>query len=91
MNVPRDQGLFFTVFFGFCLGIVLTVWMLLPVYHRGEEEPSGAPKPVLFSPEERIRRSEQAINRVETVLSQLKATQKEKLKKPLSSKPKAGS
>lgn len=94
MKVPNDTGLFFTVFLSVCLSAILMVWLVLPVYHiesEEAEEVGSADLRMLASPDELIRKAEGVVIGAEAALEQLKAGQKEKQKKPASSKPKGGS
>ncbi|MEK6683242.1 MAG: hypothetical protein AABY46_01125 [Nitrospirota bacterium] len=94
MRVPNDPGLFFTVFLSICLAVILTSWLLLPVYHKESEETTeGEPASVklLAAPDELIRKAESVIIRAEAALKQLTADQKDTQKKPALSKPKGGS
>ncbi|HLB94922.1 MAG TPA: hypothetical protein VJK28_01955 [Nitrospiria bacterium] len=81
MNVPRDQGLFFAVFFSVCFGMILTTWFLLPVYHKEAEETvenPGADLEKLATPEELIKKAENALLKAEAALSQLSGDEKRK-------------
>ena len=87
MKVPRDQGLFFAVFFSIGLAIILTMWLILPVYHKESEETAegeAADMKMLASPDELIQKAEKVMIRAEAVLSQLgKAKKDEKRSAPL--------
>jgi len=88
MRVPRDQGLFFTIFFSICFGIILTTWFLLPVYHKEAEEIPEDPTAhleKLATPEELIKKAEKALLKAEAALSQLSGDEKGKPKKPATS------
>ena len=94
MKVPRDQGLFFTVFLSIGLAVILATWLILPVYHKESEETTEGETTdlkMLAAPDELIRQAESVMIRAEAALAQLTAGQKEKQKKPASSKPKGES
>ena len=94
MRVPNDPGLFFTVFLSIGLAVILTTWLILPVYHKESEETAegeAAEIKMLAAPDELIQKAEKVMIRAAAALAQLTAGQKEKQKKPASSKPKGGS
>lgn len=73
MKVPKDQGLFLTVFISVCVTIILVTWALLPMYHRESEEMVREPivSPNLVStPKQLIKKTEGALRKAEAVLSQ---------------------
>ena len=82
MQVPRDQGLFFTVFFSVCLTFILVVWVLLPAHREHGEE--GERKKVL-NREEAVLQAEIVLGKAEELVSELEkkveADQKKKGKK----------
>ena len=84
MREPRDQGLFFTVFFSVALTAILTVWMILPPHkHHGEGDEEGEethPKKVL-SREGRVAQAEAVLVKAEEVLARLEKAKDEKPKK----------
>lgn len=93
MNVPKDQGLFFSVFFVICIAAVLALWAALPVYHHGEFESEEAEETELLAldpavtPEERIHRMEQALGLASAAIEQLEPSE-EKAGKPAPEKKK---
>lgn len=81
MKAPRDPGLFFTIFFSICFGVILTTWFLLPVYHKEAEETvenPGADLEKLATPEGLIKKAEKALLKAEAALSQLSGDEKGK-------------
>jgi hypothetical protein len=88
MRTPRDQGLFFTVFFSISLALILFVWILLPAHVKIGEEEEGdeaAPKKVLTR-EDKILQVEAELGRADEILTRLEKTKDKKdektLKKP---------
>ena len=66
MQVPKDQGLFFTIFVVMCVGIIVSVWYVMPLHRvtkdEAEEEPtSSLTLPKAVTPEERITQMEKAL------------------------------
>lgn len=82
MKVPRDQPLFFTIFFSFCLLVVLIFWIAVPVYHQVREEETAAKKSL--SPEEAIQRAEEVLKRVEETIERVEAEQAKRQKEKAS-------
>ncbi len=78
MRTPRDQGLFFTVFFSTTLTITLTAWLLIPA-HVKHDEGDGAeesrPKKVLKG-KEAIVEAESVLSKADEILTRLEKTQK---------------
>lgn len=73
MRVPRDQGLFFTVFFSMALSVILTAWLILPpIKQHAEEEGAdeGHSKKVLTR-EQRILQTETQLTQAEEILNKL--------------------
>ncbi|HUK57135.1 MAG TPA: hypothetical protein VLY20_10800 [Nitrospiria bacterium] len=87
MKTPRDQGLFFTVFFSIALAFILTAWLLLPVRVKiGEDEGGGEePKPKqVFRGEKAVLEAEAELTKADEILTRLekeKADEKNKDKK----------
>lgn len=93
MKTPKDQGLFFTVFFSVSLVIILTSWLLIPAHVKiGEEEDGGdenKPKPV-YRGEKAILESEVELTKADEILNRLEkeeAEKKDKEKKTKGKKP----
>jgi hypothetical protein len=83
MRVPRDQGLFFTVFFAVCLMAIAMAWLLLPVHHTGEQEAEDAPAKVLtlkpaVTPEERVQNMEKAVSMVSGTIDRMEEKKEDK-------------
>ncbi|MEW6324649.1 MAG: hypothetical protein AB1515_04615 [Nitrospirota bacterium] len=85
MRVPRDQGLFFSVFFAAGVAAALGLWLSLPVTHHVElesDEDVEAVEPLVLepavTPEERIRRMEQALAMASAAIEQLEPSDEKK-------------
>jgi hypothetical protein len=85
MKVPKDQGLFLTVFLSISFGVILTTWIALPVYHKEAEEEDTAGNPAvsaalekLLTPEELVKKTEKVLLQAESALTQLSFSEKEK-------------
>ena len=81
MQVPKDQGLFFTVFFSFFVVVILVAWVLMPAYrHHGEEEAGKN-----MTREQAVLQAELVIEKANELLTKLEkkaeADQKKKDKK----------
>lgn len=94
MNVPKDQELFLAIFFAVCLAATLVLWVSLPVTHHSEfesDEETEAVEPLTLdpavTPEERIRRMEQALGLASAAIEQLEPSE-EKEEKPAPEKKK---
>ncbi len=78
MRTPRDQGLFFTVFFSITFTVTLAAWLLVPA-HVKHDEGDGAeesrPKKVLKG-KEAILESEAVLAKADEILTRLEKTQK---------------
>ncbi len=84
MRTPRDQGLFFTVFFSIALTAILTVWMILPLqkhHGEGEEEEEGTHSKKVLSREGRVAQAEAVLAKAEEILAQLEKAKNGKPKK----------
>jgi hypothetical protein len=84
MREPRDQGLFFTVFFSVALTAILTVWMILPPqkhHAEGEEEEGGTHPKKVLSREGRVAQAEAELSKAEEVLMRLEKAKEQKPKK----------
>jgi hypothetical protein len=85
MRTPRDQGLFFSVFFSISLALILFVWILLPAHVKIGEEEEGdeaAPKKVLTR-EDKILQVEAELGRADEILVRLEKMKENKTpKKP---------
>ncbi|MGH7256365.1 MAG: hypothetical protein ACREI3_11365 [Nitrospirales bacterium] len=79
--MPKDQPLFFTVFFSCCFLAVLIFWIAIPVYHSELEE-KRVEKPL--SPEEAIQRAEEVLKRVEETIESVEAEQAKRQKEKAS-------
>jgi len=83
VQVPKDQGLFLTVFIAVCVAIIMGMWLALPVHRtvviEGEEvEEQTTPEPLTLAPavtpEERIRQMEQALSMTEAAIAGMEET-----------------
>ena len=89
MKTPRDQGLFFSIFFIVGFAIILVAWLFLPVYHKEKEEveAAGVEAPAadrvkLATPEELIRKAQKSMMQAEAALSQIASDEKKKPNPP---------
>jgi len=87
MRTPKDQGLFFAVFFSLTIPVILLLWLLLPSQVKIGEDEGGeeaAPKKVLKG-EDAIIQAEAELSKAEEILARL-----EKAKVGKASKDKEG-
>lgn len=77
MKVPKDQGLFLTVFYAISLTAILLVWTFLPptVSHHEEEDEDQVK---VLKPEEAIQRAEEALIQAEAALAEMEKSKEEK-------------
>ncbi|HTN43888.1 MAG TPA: hypothetical protein VMN77_08855 [Nitrospiria bacterium] len=86
MKTPKDQGLFFTLFFTIALSFILIAWLLLPAHVKIGEEDEGAgteeakPKPV-FRGEKAILEADAELTKADEILSRLEKEQADKQEK----------
>lgn len=83
MRVPKDQGLFLTVFIAVCVAVIMGMWIALPMHGtvvlEGEyiEEPT-TPEPLTLepavTPEERIQKMAQALSMAEAAVADMEET-----------------
>ena len=86
MQVPKDQGLFFSVFVIGCVTVVLAGWLALPVHQttelEGEEPEEEAPELIALepavTPEERIKQMERIIGIASATVAQVEETASQK-------------
>lgn len=83
MRVPRDQGLFFAVFFAVCVTAIVAVWVMLPVHHQGEQETEEAPAKALtlkpaVTPEERVQNMEKVVSMVSATIDRMEEKKEDK-------------
>lgn len=84
MRVPRDQGLFLTIFLTLCLVATVAMWLFLPVHHVVESDEGGGEQTELFTlpeavtPEGRLIRMEKALAMASAVISKVEGTGKDK-------------
>jgi hypothetical protein len=79
MKVPKDQGLFLTVFFSISLAFILFVWIVLPPLISYEED-GDKPEVKILKPEETIEKAEEALMQAEAALADLEKGKTEKAK-----------
>lgn len=85
MQTPRDQGLFFTVFFSISLALILFVWILLPAHVKiGEDEEGDEPETKkVLKRDDAILQVEVELGRADEILTRLEKTEENKApKKP---------
>jgi hypothetical protein len=73
MQAPKDQVLFFTLFFSICFGLTLIVWTALPVHHKEAEEEEEK-KAAITTPEGMVKNAQQVLSRAEAALAQAEAS-----------------
>jgi hypothetical protein len=83
MRVPKDQGLFLTVFITVCVAVILGMWLAMPMHRtvviEGEEtEEQATPEPLTLepavTPEERIQKMAQALSMAEAAVADMEET-----------------
>jgi len=87
MRAPKDQGLFFAIFFSVTLPIVFFLWLFLPAHVKlgEEEEVAGAEPPKILTREDKIIESEAELDKAQEILDRLeKAEEKKKPNAPKS-------
>jgi len=73
MRTPKDQGLFFAIFFSLTLPVILVLWLLLPPLVKIGEDEGGeeaAPKKELKG-EEAILQAEAELSKAGEILARL--------------------
>lgn len=78
MKTPRDQGLFFTVFFSITFTATLAAWLLIPAHVKHDEGDGAAenrPKKILKG-QDAILESEAVLAKADEILTRLEKTQK---------------
>lgn len=77
MKTPRDQGLFFTVFFVITFTLTAAAWLSLPAHVKHEEEGAeeSHPKKVLKG-KEAIVEAEAVLAKADEILTRLEKTKK---------------
>ncbi|MBI3610415.1 MAG: hypothetical protein HY204_06920 [Nitrospirae bacterium] len=78
MQTPRDQGLFFAVFFSVTFTVILTAWLLIPAHIKQDEDGGGEearPKKVLKG-KEALLHSEDVLIKADEILTRLEKTSK---------------
>lgn len=83
MRTPKDQGLFFTVFFSISLAMILFIWFLLPAHVKiGEDEEGIEPEAKkVLKREDAILQVEVELGRADEILTRLEKTREKKTPK----------